>query len=1712
MNKMNKKISTYASILLISSQILSPISAFAETKSAVNQATEVATKNKDAATNKTLDSAAKNSTTKDSATEKSTDTSTDSKSESSDTSTSKTSTTTSTNDSDNQTTESSVGSEQSSDTAASTHSTNTEQSSTATETSSSTTDTQSIADKNAESSLSQILKATTFKELIPPTDGPYKMIEGKPEHEVFLQSSKVLVENELINGRIQLGGQYNDTFNISTIFYPSEFPAGNKSGPQTIDGVIGLGGRSSAPAIMLRYQSGQYHGGGILDIPNSSFKVIGNGVDYSDKYALYDNSSSGFIGVRMKDTYPDGMFFPIGTGLEVEFHFAFLDNYGSRDIDHMDAFRFMVNDDSPYTPNIMPTWESGRGPVMNGLKVVYGYAPEILGVDDEEIPLGQTFDDLDGVSATDKHDGDLTPILKVLSNDVDTSKIGTYTVTYEVTDSDAHVTTAKRTIHVVSEPVITANDKTVRVGVDPTTVDWLDGVSATDPGEGDLSSQVTVDYSQVDFNTAGDYPATYSVTNTSDKTATKDITVHVIDNQQSITGSDVTKYVGDALPKDAEFKASATDKDGKDLTVTIDQSKVDMSKPGDYEVLLTTADGQTKTVYVHVKENKAAVKVHSSEIYVGDPWKAEDNFESAVDKDGKAADFSQITVDESKKDTSKAGSFDVTYTLDGVTATATITVKAKKTAVNVSNSEIYVGDPWKAEDNFDSAVDKDGNPVDFSQVTFDDSKKDTSKVGTFDVTYTYDGVTATATITVKAKKTAVNVHNSEIYVGDNWTAKDNFDSVVDKAGNKSTDFSKVTFDDSKKDTSKVGTFDVTYTYEGVTAKATITVKDKQTAVNVHNSEIYVGDSWTAKDNFNSATSKGKAVDFSKITVDDSKKDTSKAGSFDVTYTYDGVTATATITVKAKKTAVNVHNSEIYVGDSWTAKDNFDSVVDKDGNKSTDFSKVTFDDSKKDTSKAGTFDVTYTYEGVTATATVTVKDKQTAVNVHNSEIYVGDNWTAKDNFDSVVDKDGNKSTDFSKVTFDDSQADTSKAGSFEVTYTFEGVTATATIIVKDKQTAVNVHNSEIYVGDNWTAKDNFDSVLDKDGNKITDFSKVTFDDSQADTSKAGSFEVTYTFEGVTATATIIVKDKQTAVNVHNSEIYVGDNWTAKDNFDSVVDKDGNKITDFSKVTFDDSQADTSKAGSFEVTYTFEGVTATATITVKDKETVATVTVHDSTIYVGDEWTAADNFDSAIDKDGNKITDINKITVDDSQADTSKTGTFEVTYTLDGVTATATITVKDKQTAVTVHDSTIYVGDEWTAADNFDSAIDKDGNKITDISKITVDDSKKDTSKAGTFEVTYTLDGVTAMATITVKDKQTAVSVHDSTIYVGDEWKAADNFDSAIDKDGNRITDISKITVDDSKKDTSKAGTFEVTYTLDGVTATATITVKDKQTAVSVHDSTIYVGDEWKAADNFDSAIDKDGNRITDISKITVDDSKKDTSKAGTFEVTYTLDGVTATATITVKDKQTAVTVHDSTIYVGDEWTAADNFDSAIDKDGNRITDISKITVDDSKKDTSKAGTFEVTYTLDGVTATATITVKEKLVAPVEQAEVVVHYVDENGKEISKSISIKGQIGDSYKTSAKEIAGYVLVKEPKNKTGKFTKDNQKIVYVYAKEEKNSGKNTGNNTNAGTTKNNNTHKNVKKLPQTGEKIVESLPIVGGIAVFISGVLFFFKRKKND
>lgn len=226
-------------------------------------------------------------------------------------------------------------------------------------------------------------------------------------------------------------------------------------------------------------------------------------------------------------------------------------------------------------------------------------------------------------------------------------------------------------------------------------------------------------------------------------------------------------------------------------------------------------------------------------------------------------------------------------------------------------------------------------------------------------------------------------------------------------------------------------------------------------------------------------------------------------------------------------------------------------------------------------------------------------------------------------------------------------------------------------------------------------------------------------------------------------------------------------------------------------------------------------------------------------------------------------------------------------------------KIDNSAINVHDSIIYTGDNWSPIDNFDGAFDKEGNVI-DFQNIKVEGSVN-SNQAGIYGVKYSYEGVTSLAKITVKENKTNLKVKDTTLSVGDKWSPKDNLVSATDKDGNELT-VGNLEVEGTV-DTSKAGVYEVTYKNGKLSETAKITVKDlnenDQTSLEIKDSTLYVGDKWEATDNFISATDKDGNtlKVTDLQIVGVVNAKN----SGIYELTYKNGNLSKIAKVTVKEK-------------------------------------------------------------------------------------------------------------------------------------------------------------------------------------------------------------------
>ena len=78
---------------------------------------------------------------------------------------------------------------------------------------------------------------------------------------------------------------------------------------------------------------------------------------------------------------------------------------------------------------------------------------------DKVLTVGDKFDPLDGVTAVDEEDKDITLTqTNIIANNVDTSVAGTYNVTYKVTDKDGASTVKTITVTVKAKEIVDKPD------------------------------------------------------------------------------------------------------------------------------------------------------------------------------------------------------------------------------------------------------------------------------------------------------------------------------------------------------------------------------------------------------------------------------------------------------------------------------------------------------------------------------------------------------------------------------------------------------------------------------------------------------------------------------------------------------------------------------------------------------------------------------------------------------------------------------------------------------------------------------------------------------------------------------------------------------------------------------------------------------------------------------------------------------------------------------------------------------------------------------------------------------------------------------------------------------------------------------------------------------------------------------------------------------
>ena len=254
------------------------------------------------------------------------------------------------------------------------------------------------------------------------------------------------------------------------------------------------------------------------------------------------------------------------------------------------------------------------------------------------------------------------------------------------------------------------------------------------------------------------------------------------------------------------------------------------------ELLARYTGNQAETAtFVWETKSAAAITGNDSTLFVNQQWDWSQNVTQLVDHNGQAVDpgdlFSTdpqaVTVSGELVDTSKPGTYHVTLTYAGRQTTVVVTVKDNQSQLNLHAHDVTVeidqatgSAVWQAQDNFDSATDADGRPVDWQNVTVL-GEPDLTRPGTYDVVYQFTDltgqlVTATTTVTVAEAEvtsedlTTLVVQDTTVTVGSDWQATDNLVSATDATGKSLTLADLVVTGD--VDTTKPGTYEVKYQY------------------------------------------------------------------------------------------------------------------------------------------------------------------------------------------------------------------------------------------------------------------------------------------------------------------------------------------------------------------------------------------------------------------------------------------------------------------------------------------------------------------------------------------------------------------------------------------------------------------------------------------------------------------------------------------------------------------------------------------------------------------------------------------------------------------------------------------------------------------------------------------------------------------------------------
>ncbi len=260
---------------------------------------------------------------------------------------------------------------------------------------------------------------------------------------------------------------------------------------------------------------------------------------------------------------------------------------------------YTVEDNNGSTTSVL------RNIVVRNPAATQPHLPEFNGIKDSnerptDIGVGSTFDPMEGVTATDAEDGDVTQNIIVMGS-IDTNLLlSTQHLLYLVTDRDNYAASKVRLIGVTNQaPVISgAKESEIRLTVGDS-FDPMAGITAQDREDGDITRNIKLK-GTVDTSKAGFYQLSYTVTDSHGAEGRAFQSVQVV----TVNTPPVLQGVGPlSVEQGSHFDprkgVTAFDKEDGNLSYNVQiAGSVNTRVPGSYTLTYSVRDRQGEQVTV----------------------------------------------------------------------------------------------------------------------------------------------------------------------------------------------------------------------------------------------------------------------------------------------------------------------------------------------------------------------------------------------------------------------------------------------------------------------------------------------------------------------------------------------------------------------------------------------------------------------------------------------------------------------------------------------------------------------------------------------------------------------------------------------------------------------------------------------------------------------------------------------------------------------------------------------------------------------------------------------------------------------------------------------------------------------------------------------------------------------------------------------------------